>query len=116
MPCDRTYMQRIPLLIIASLIVIMCMLCQDNASSLKAQLDQQKGMVDNLVSNTRVSPNVTYLLQNSLLVLFFTLTFGCSSGCMFNISARLLVSSFFVELDGLLVSFLLEKMSLVKPL
>lgn len=28
---------------------------QDNASSLKAQLDQQKGVVDNLVSNTRVS-------------------------------------------------------------
>jgi phage shock protein A len=27
----------------------------DNASSLKAQLDQQKGVVENLVSNTRVS-------------------------------------------------------------
>ncbi|RWW68911.1 hypothetical protein BHE74_00023532 [Ensete ventricosum] len=27
---------------------------QDNASSLKAQLDQQKGVVDNLVSNTKV--------------------------------------------------------------
>jgi phage shock protein A len=26
----------------------------DNASSLKAQLDQQKGVVENLVSNTRV--------------------------------------------------------------
>jgi len=28
---------------------------QDNASSLKGQLDQQKTVVENLVSNTRVS-------------------------------------------------------------
>lgn len=28
---------------------------QDNANSMKAQLDQQKNVVENLVSNTRVS-------------------------------------------------------------
>lgn len=31
-----------------------CKCFQDNASSLKAQLDQQRGVVDTLVSNTRV--------------------------------------------------------------
>lgn len=30
------------------------LLLQDNANALKAQLDQQKKIVDNLVSNTRV--------------------------------------------------------------
>ncbi|KAJ0092411.1 hypothetical protein Patl1_26640 [Pistacia atlantica] len=34
---------------------ILGMLLKDNASALKAQLDQQKGVVENLVSNTRVS-------------------------------------------------------------
>ena len=34
---------------------------QDNASALKTQLDQQKGVVDNLVSNTRVSFRHFYL-------------------------------------------------------
>ncbi|MBA0724914.1 hypothetical protein Golax_021557 [Gossypium laxum] len=34
----------------------------DNANSLKAQLDQQQTVVDNLVSNTRVSFYLTFLL------------------------------------------------------
>ena len=38
---------------------------QDDASAIKAQLDQQKGVVDNLVSNTRVS--LLSLLINFLL-------------------------------------------------
>jgi hypothetical protein len=38
-----------------NLIIYAFNILQDNASALKAQLDQQKGVVDNLVSNTRVS-------------------------------------------------------------
>ncbi|RRT82796.1 hypothetical protein B296_00002581 [Ensete ventricosum] len=37
---------------------------QDNASSLKAQLDQQKGVVDNLVSNTKVRTAFTISLMH----------------------------------------------------
>lgn len=37
---------------------------QDNASSLKAQLDQQKGVVDNLVSNTKVRTALTVALMH----------------------------------------------------
>lgn len=36
---------------------------QDNAAALRAQLDQQKTVVDNLVSNTKVSASFTEFLS-----------------------------------------------------
>lgn len=36
---------------------------QDNATAMKTQLDQQKGVVDNLVSNTRASLQFSFSLS-----------------------------------------------------
>ena len=54
---------------------------QDNSSALKAQLDQQKSVVDNLFSNTRVGcflwPNLPQLLFIDSLYIFYVLITSC---------------------------------------